>query len=124
MTLNIRKKKDDITSFSQTLNYVLVHSTKPGSEAHSMVKRIMRQSNGFELRTIMQQSCWDSTTKQFTRQCYKWLEHIHRYESENGQGAITDHVKIAKIINHLKGPIGQHLMLRVNSMTTLAKVHQ
>eukprot|EP00971_Amphidinium_carterae_P156894 3110278-Amphidinium_carterae.1 len=30
MTLNIRGKRDDITSFSQTLNYVLVHATKSG----------------------------------------------------------------------------------------------
>eukprot|EP00971_Amphidinium_carterae_P157905 3130057-Amphidinium_carterae.1 len=48
MILNVRQKKDDMTSFSQTLNYVLVHSTKPASEAHSMVGRIMRQSNGFQ----------------------------------------------------------------------------
>eukprot|EP00971_Amphidinium_carterae_P021681 427765-Amphidinium_carterae.2 len=42
------------------------------------------------------QPSWDSTTKQFTRQHYKWLEDINRYESENGQkGSITDHVKIA-----------------------------
>eukprot|EP00971_Amphidinium_carterae_P312644 6214004-Amphidinium_carterae.3 len=46
------------------------------------------------LRTIMQPS-WDSTTKHFTRQYYKWLEDINRYESENRQGSITDHVKIA-----------------------------
>eukprot|EP00971_Amphidinium_carterae_P222845 4422362-Amphidinium_carterae.1 len=90
MTLKFRKKKDDIRSFSQTLNYVLVHSTNLGSEAHSMVRRIMKQSNGFEawrqltlhyasghraqqfflLRTIMQPS-WDSkTTKQFTQKYY------------------------------------------------------
>eukprot|EP00971_Amphidinium_carterae_P330669 6463831-Amphidinium_carterae.5 len=35
LTLNIRKKRDDITNFSQTLNYVFVHSTKPESEAHA-----------------------------------------------------------------------------------------
>eukprot|EP00971_Amphidinium_carterae_P120354 2384759-Amphidinium_carterae.2 len=86
MTANIRKKKDDILNFSQTLNYVLVHSTKTGSEAHSIVRRIMRQSSAFEARS------WDSSTKQFTRQYYKWLEDIDRYESENGQGSITDHV--------------------------------
>eukprot|EP00971_Amphidinium_carterae_P036116 709730-Amphidinium_carterae.1 len=89
MTLNVRKKKnnDDIMSFNQTLNYAFVHSTKRGSEAHSVVRRIMRQSSGFDawrqltlcrwisssiifsalLRTIMQSS-WNSTTKQFTRQ--------------------------------------------------------
>eukprot|EP00971_Amphidinium_carterae_P124021 2456240-Amphidinium_carterae.1 len=47
MTLIIRKKRDDIMSFSQTLNYVLVHSTKPGSEADYIVRRVMKQSSGF-----------------------------------------------------------------------------
>eukprot|EP00971_Amphidinium_carterae_P058520 1157583-Amphidinium_carterae.4 len=36
---------------------------------------------------------------------YKWLENINRHESENG--AVADHVKIATIINHLRGPINQ-----------------
>eukprot|EP00971_Amphidinium_carterae_P148640 2947027-Amphidinium_carterae.1 len=110
MKVNIRKMKDDIVNFSQTLNYVLLHSTKPGSEAHSIIRRTMRQSNGFEswrqlqlhfagghraqqvsfLRAIMQPS-WNSDTRQFTKQYYKWLGDINRYESENGQGTITDH---------------------------------
>eukprot|EP00971_Amphidinium_carterae_P170933 3387563-Amphidinium_carterae.1 len=54
--------------------------------------------------------------KHFTKQYYRWLEDINRYESENG--AIADHVKIATIIHHLKGPINQHLMLRVTNTTT------
>eukprot|EP00971_Amphidinium_carterae_P077614 1534529-Amphidinium_carterae.1 len=36
-TLTIRRKRDEITIFSQTLNYVLVHSTKPASEARPMI---------------------------------------------------------------------------------------
>eukprot|EP00971_Amphidinium_carterae_P135756 2689745-Amphidinium_carterae.1 len=48
MSLSIRKKRDEITSVSQTLKYVLVHATKPGSEPHSMIIRIMRTANGFE----------------------------------------------------------------------------
>eukprot|EP00971_Amphidinium_carterae_P005119 102160-Amphidinium_carterae.1 len=105
---NIRKMRGDIISFSQTLNYVLRRATKPGSEAHSIITRVMRQSNGFEflrqlqlrfagghraqqflfLRTIMQPN-WPSDTKQFTRQYYEWLEDINRYEAENGHGSIT-----------------------------------
>eukprot|EP00971_Amphidinium_carterae_P236434 4692202-Amphidinium_carterae.1 len=74
-------------NFNQTLNYVLLHSTKPGSEAHSIVRRVMRQSNGFEprrqlqlhfasghrarqfslLRSIMQPS-WGTNIRQFTKQ--------------------------------------------------------
>eukprot|EP00971_Amphidinium_carterae_P233371 4631927-Amphidinium_carterae.1 len=48
MTVNIKKMRGDIVNFSQTLNYVLPHATKPGSEAHSITTRMMRQSNGFE----------------------------------------------------------------------------
>eukprot|EP00971_Amphidinium_carterae_P215146 4270273-Amphidinium_carterae.1 len=44
----VEKKKADILHFSQTLNYVLFHATKPGSEPHSIMRRVMRQSNGFE----------------------------------------------------------------------------
>eukprot|EP00971_Amphidinium_carterae_P240321 4771157-Amphidinium_carterae.1 len=55
--------------------------------------------------------------KHFTKQYNRWLEDINRYESENG--AIADHVKIATIINHLKEPINQHLMLKVDNTTTI-----
>eukprot|EP00971_Amphidinium_carterae_P202215 4012545-Amphidinium_carterae.1 len=48
LSLTIRKKREEISSVSQTLNYVLVHATKPGSEPHSMIRRIMRTANGFE----------------------------------------------------------------------------
>eukprot|EP00971_Amphidinium_carterae_P160320 3178206-Amphidinium_carterae.4 len=78
--------RDDIANFSQALNYVLLHATKPGSEAHSVIRQAMRQSNGFKswrqlqlhfagghraqhfslLRRIMQPS-WNSDTRQFTR---------------------------------------------------------
>eukprot|EP00971_Amphidinium_carterae_P310566 6171308-Amphidinium_carterae.1 len=45
------------------------------------------------------------------------------YEAGNEQGTITNHVKIATIINNLKGPIQKHLMLRINSTTTFTEVH-
>eukprot|EP00971_Amphidinium_carterae_P122148 2418640-Amphidinium_carterae.2 len=92
----------------------------------------MGQSNGFELwrqlqlhfagdraqqfsllRAIMQPS-WNSDTRQFKKQYYKWLEDISRYESENGQGTINDHVKIATVVNNLKGNIAQNLMMKIN----------
>eukprot|EP00971_Amphidinium_carterae_P143487 2842876-Amphidinium_carterae.2 len=66
------------------------------------------------------QPSWNSDTRQF----YKWLEDINRYESENGQGTITDHVKIATVVNNLKGPIAQNLMMRINQATTFDEVHQ
>eukprot|EP00971_Amphidinium_carterae_P103295 2044693-Amphidinium_carterae.1 len=69
---------------SQTLNYVLLHATKQSSEAHPIIRRLMRQSNGSEswrqlqlqfaeghraqqfslLRAIMQPS-WTSETGQW-----------------------------------------------------------
>eukprot|EP00971_Amphidinium_carterae_P011750 231384-Amphidinium_carterae.1 len=59
---------------------------------------------------------YDEPTEEQADEYEEWLEDINRYESENG--AIADHVKIATIINHLKGPINQHLMLKVNNTTT------
>eukprot|EP00971_Amphidinium_carterae_P216870 4305043-Amphidinium_carterae.1 len=41
MQLTIKKKRDDIMSFGQTVNYVLVHATKPGGEAKSFVRGVM-----------------------------------------------------------------------------------
>eukprot|EP00971_Amphidinium_carterae_P233139 4627486-Amphidinium_carterae.1 len=96
-------QRGDIIRFSQILNYVLLHATKQGSEAHSIIRRVMRQSNGFEfwrqrqlqfagghraqqfslLCAIMQPN-WTSEARQLTRQYYKWLEDINRYEAENG----------------------------------------
>eukprot|EP00971_Amphidinium_carterae_P269520 5346615-Amphidinium_carterae.1 len=35
----IEKMKADIAHFSQTLNYVLLHATKQGSEPHSIMRR-------------------------------------------------------------------------------------
>eukprot|EP00971_Amphidinium_carterae_P017403 343001-Amphidinium_carterae.3 len=78
--------RGDIVSLRQTLNYVLPHATKQGSEAHAIIRKVMRQSNGFEfwrqlqlqfagghraqqfslLPTIMQPS-WTSDTRQFTK---------------------------------------------------------
>eukprot|EP00971_Amphidinium_carterae_P346048 6487301-Amphidinium_carterae.2 len=69
------------------------------------------------------QPSWDSNTQQFTRQYYKLMEDVNRYEPENGQGTISNHVKTATIINNLKGPIQQHLMLRINNTTTFTEVH-
>eukprot|EP00971_Amphidinium_carterae_P287234 5702007-Amphidinium_carterae.2 len=59
--------------------------------------------------------------KNFTKQHYRLLKDINHYESENG--AIAGYVKIATIIDHLKGPINQHLMLKVTKTTTFDEVH-
>eukprot|EP00971_Amphidinium_carterae_P144664 2866638-Amphidinium_carterae.1 len=44
----MEKKKVDIQQHSQTLNYVLLHATKQGSEPHSTMRRVLRLNNGFE----------------------------------------------------------------------------
>eukprot|EP00971_Amphidinium_carterae_P168426 3337035-Amphidinium_carterae.2 len=49
------------------------------------------------------QPSWNSDTRQLTKQYYKWLEDINRFESENGPGTINDHVKTATVVNNLKG---------------------
>eukprot|EP00971_Amphidinium_carterae_P313164 6223849-Amphidinium_carterae.2 len=112
MTINIKKMRRDIVNFSQTLNYVLLHVTKPGSEAHSVIRRVMRQSNGLE--------SWRQLQLLFAggHQYHKWLEDINRYESEHGQGTANDHVKIATVVNNIKGNIAHNLMMKINQRTT------
>eukprot|EP00971_Amphidinium_carterae_P087626 1733753-Amphidinium_carterae.1 len=88
------KKKGDTAHFSQTLKYVLLHATKQGSEPHSINEEsdetiewfLIMETVAFTccrrppctqqfllLRTITQPT-WDSSTKQFTKQYYKWLK--------------------------------------------------
>eukprot|EP00971_Amphidinium_carterae_P316057 6282268-Amphidinium_carterae.1 len=42
---SMERKKNDILQHSHTLNYVLLHATKQGLEPHSIMRRVMRQSN-------------------------------------------------------------------------------
>eukprot|EP00971_Amphidinium_carterae_P056764 1122204-Amphidinium_carterae.2 len=58
----------------------------------------------------------------FTKQYYRWLEDINRYESENGD--IADHVKIATVINDqsLEGAY-LSILLKVTNTTTFDEVH-
>eukprot|EP00971_Amphidinium_carterae_P172066 3411586-Amphidinium_carterae.1 len=58
MTMNILKIKDDIVNSSQTLNYVLLHSTEPGSEEATE----LNNSQVSFFRTIMLPS-WNSDTR-------------------------------------------------------------
>eukprot|EP00971_Amphidinium_carterae_P131816 2610912-Amphidinium_carterae.4 len=55
---------------------------------------------------------------------YKWLEDINRHEAKKGRGTITDQVKIATVVNNLKGNIAQNLRMRINQATTFDDVHQ
>eukprot|EP00971_Amphidinium_carterae_P095954 1898810-Amphidinium_carterae.2 len=88
-----------------------------------MIKRIMRTSNGFQARRQRNlHYAGDHRAQKFallrtimspngTKQYYKRLEDVNRYEAENG--TIAEHVEIATIINHLKGPINQHLIIYI-----------
>eukprot|EP00971_Amphidinium_carterae_P267544 5307141-Amphidinium_carterae.1 len=110
------KMRGDIVSFSQTLNYVLLHAPEAGRGGPGG-----HRAQQFSLLRAIMQPSWTSETRQFTRQYYKWLEDVNRYEAENGHGSITDHVKIATVLNN---NIAENLMMRINQATTFDDVYQ
>eukprot|EP00971_Amphidinium_carterae_P128356 2542691-Amphidinium_carterae.1 len=80
----MEKKKADILQLSQTLNQVLLHATKQGSEPHSIMSdetsewfRILETvaftfcrrppCTTFSLFRTITQPTWDTSTKQFTK---------------------------------------------------------
>eukprot|EP00971_Amphidinium_carterae_P050370 992363-Amphidinium_carterae.2 len=126
MTVNIKKMRGDIVNFSQTLNYALLHATKPSSEAHTIIKRAMRQSNGFESwrqgrppsSTIFTSSHNDDSRSQ------AGIATLNTSPSSTTSGTINDHVKIATVVNNLKGSIAQNLLMRINQATIFDEAHQ
>eukprot|EP00971_Amphidinium_carterae_P348261 6490407-Amphidinium_carterae.2 len=125
-----QEDEDDYDEYmDMTVNNV--NATKPGSEAHSIIRRVMRQSNGgpeeaTELNNFrfFAQSCNRARIATLDNlQCNttcKCLEDINRYESENGHGPINDHVKVI----NLKANIAQNLMMKIHQRTTFDEVHQ
>eukprot|EP00971_Amphidinium_carterae_P254639 5055132-Amphidinium_carterae.1 len=118
--MSIKQKRDEILSIRQTLNHALAHAAKPGSEPHTMLyDASCAQPMALKLDTIGPTLHWWSRSSTiFTT---AWLEDINRYESENR--AIADHVKTTTILNHLKGPMNQHLTLKVTNTTTFDEAH-
>eukprot|EP00971_Amphidinium_carterae_P045864 902328-Amphidinium_carterae.1 len=55
--------------------------------------------------------------KQYTN----WLQLIQEYGTQTGR-AIDDEIKIATIINHVKGPLRNHLLLNMDDVTTFNDV--
>ena len=103
---------------SDYLNYILVHSTKTGSEPNHYIRRLHQSENGFEawrllrLRysgghrlgtySLLQNILAPRWTEQHQHhQLRVWMEDIARYESESGL-VINDHLKIATVMNHLR----------------------
>eukprot|EP00971_Amphidinium_carterae_P078426 1551436-Amphidinium_carterae.3 len=76
---NIRKMRSDIVSFNQTLNYVLLHATKAGSEAHSIIRRVMRQSNHWQ---CLQEATELNNFRFFAQLCNK-VGRVSNYDTEN-----------------------------------------
>eukprot|EP00971_Amphidinium_carterae_P287199 5701165-Amphidinium_carterae.1 len=55
--------------------------------------------------------------KQYTN----WLQLIQEYEIQTGR-SIDDEIKIATVINQVKGPLRNHLLLNIDDVTTFNDV--
>ena len=122
------------------LNYVLIHGTKLGTEANNYVRRLQRSTNGFEALRLMRlrysggqvlqnyQLPQDVLNPKFTEsqqhfQYRQWLESLSRYELEARQ-PLDDNLKIATLVNGLRGNLQQHLLLSVKPTSTWQNVRE
>ena len=117
---------------SDYLSYILVHSTKTASEPNHYIRRLHQQENGFEswwllrLRysgghrlgpTLLQNILAPKWSEQHQHHQFRtWMEDVSRYESESGM-VIDDHLKIATVMNHLRGSIREHLLINSKPLT-------
>ena len=118
---------------SDYLSYILVHSTKTASEPNHYIRRLHQQENGFEswrllrLRysgghrlgtySLLQNILAPKWSEQHQHHQYRtWMEEVARYESESGM-VIDDHLKIATVMNHLRGSIREHLLINSKPLT-------
>ena len=122
------------------LNYVLIHGTKLGTEANNFVRRLQRSTNGFEALRLMRlrysggqmlqnyQLLRDILNPKFTEsqqhfQYRQWLESLSRYELE-AQQPLDDKLKIATLVNGLRGSLQQHLLLSAKPTSTWQNVRE
>ena len=122
------------------LNYVLIHGTKLGTEANNYVRRLQSSTNGFEALRLMRlrysggqmlqnyQLLRDVLNPKFTEsqqhfQYRQWLESLSRYELEARQ-PLDDNLKIATLVNGLRGNLQQHLLLSVKPTSTWQNVRE
>ena len=118
---------------SDYLSYILVHSTKTASEPNHYIRRLHQQENGFEawrllrLRysgghrlgtySLLQNILAPKWSEQHQHHQFRtWMEDVSRYESESGM-VIDDHLKIATVMNHLRGSIREHLLINSKPLT-------
>ena len=116
------------------LNYILIHGTKLGTEANNYVRRLQRSTNGFEALRLLSlrysggqmlqnyQLLRELLNPKFTEaqqhfQYRQWLESLSRYELEARQ-PLDDNLKIATLVNELRGNLQQHLLLSVKPTST------
>ena len=121
------------------LNYVLI-GTKLGTEANNYIRRLQRSTNGFEALRLMRlrfsggqmlqnyQLLRDilnpkSTGSQQHFQYRQWLESLSRYELEARQ-PLDDNLKIATLVNGLRGNLQQHLLLSVKPTSAWQNVRE
>ena len=118
---------------SDYLSYILVHSTKTASEPNHYIRRLHQQENGFKswrllrLRysgghrlgtySLLQNILAPKWSEQHQHHQFRtWMEEVARYESESGM-VIDDHLKIATVMNHLRGSIREHLLINSKPLT-------
>ena len=107
--VHFKEKLGKVKRASGYLAYVLVHSTKTGSEPNHYIRRLHESENGFEswqlrLRysgghrlgtySLLQNILAPRWTEQHQHHQFRtWMENIARYESESGM-VIDDHLKL------------------------------
>ena len=122
------------------LNYALIHGTKLRTEANNYVRRLHRSGNGFEALRLLRlrytggqmlqnyQLLRELLNPKFTEsqqhyQYRKWLETLSRYELEARQ-PLDDNLKIATLLNGLRGNLQQYLLLSVKPTSTWQNVRE
>ena len=122
------------------LNCVLTHGTKLGTEANNYVCRLQRSTNGFEELRRLRLQCSGGqmlhnyqllrellnpkfTEAQQHYQYRQWLELLGCYELEAAQ-SLDNNLKIAMLVNGLRGNLQQHLQLSVKPTSTWQNVRE
>eukprot|EP00971_Amphidinium_carterae_P215030 4267541-Amphidinium_carterae.1 len=128
-SINTRPKR--LIDASNFLNYILFHTTK--GEPNLLVRRLIRTSSGLEtwrqlyikyagghrhrqihlLQRILHPQ-WSQSPSAIISEYYKWLEDIAQYAIETTD-TISEPIKIAVVLQHIKGPLTQHLKLNISS---------
>ena len=131
--VNFDDELSKVKKASDYLSYILVHSTKTASGPNHYIRRLRQTENGFEswrllrLRysgghplgtySLLQNILAPKWSEQHQHhQSRTWMEEVARYERESGM-VIDDHLKIATVMNHLRGSIREHLLINSKPLT-------